>query len=474
MVQTGIDFSYKKWLKNRQLTTKIFYYIAIILGIEYSVTFGTLFVYLKNFLQVKNHLDVFYSCISGIYIVSMIMSAVFVGKIFDRTRRTRLIFSSAIASLVLGNVLYTIPISPYVLLFGRLLSGVGGCLRPIIMSEITRSFAPDEVVSQISAVSCTFVLGFTLGPCINFAFVEADFWFLGVHIKYANGASLVTCFLYTVAFFLSLFFVSDLSREFDLKEALKSLSDEDLKEASLDSEQKLITNEPFEQTQEESVPMIEKSTANANNEIETIFVLRKFFTNVDTILILAMSFTMMFCVVLYDLWVPLACIELLNWTNLDINLIYLTNGIVNLLFLLVCIFKPPKIETMIYLAYAAFASIIFIFGAFLFFKYDTWHLTWLDSILWFIGAFCVCIIFTAEELLLISTLAKMVPSQAQSVSQGIRQASARLGAAIGLFSAAFTFQHLNYFCPFVFFVSILLFLLLVIRKRHFCEPVPIF
>uniref|UniRef100_A0A7M6DLX6 Major facilitator superfamily (MFS) profile domain-containing protein n=1 Tax=Clytia hemisphaerica TaxID=252671 RepID=A0A7M6DLX6_9CNID len=475
MAQTGVAFSYKQWLKKRQITTKLFYFIGLILGIEYSFTFATLLVYLKDFLQVKNNLNIFYSCISGIYILSMIISSVFVGKIFDRTRRTRLIFSFILALVTIGNVLYTIPISPYLLLFGRLLSGLGDCLRAIIVAEVARSFAPDEVVSQISAVSCTYVVGFTLGPCINSAFVRADFWFLGVHVEYSNGASLVTCFLYMIAFFLSLFFVSDLSREFDLKEALKSFSAEELEEASLDSEQKLITNERFESDHEESTPMIEnKSSFKTGNEMETMFVLRKFFTNLDTILILVMSFTTMFCVVVYDLWVPLACIELLNWTNLDINLIYLTNGTISLLFLLVGIFKPPKTDKMIYLGYAAFPSIMIIFGAFFFFKFDTWHIIWLDAFLWLVTCLCLSIIITAEELFLITTLAKMVPSQAQSISEGIRLASTRLGSALGLFTATFTFQHLNYFCPLVFFICILLILLLIIRRRQFYEPVPIF
>ena len=220
MAEKGREFSNQQWLKNRQTMSKIFFFITLILGIEYSLTFATLLVYLKDFLQVKNRLDVFYSCISGAYYVSMIISAVFIGKIFDRIRRTRLILSIVLALMTLGNVMYTIPISPYLLLIGRLLSGLGGCLRPIIVSELTRSFTPDEIISQMSAISCAFIIGFTVGPCINFAFVKADFWLFGVHIKYANGASLVATFLYMFAFFICLFFVSDLSRKFDLKEAL--------------------------------------------------------------------------------------------------------------------------------------------------------------------------------------------------------------------------------------------------------------
>ena len=106
-------------------------------------------------------------------------------------------------------------------------------MRPIIVSELTRSFPPDEVIAQMTAMACGYIIGYTIGPCINFAFDRADFSFVGVHIKYANGASLVACFVYFSTFIVSLFFVSDLSREFDLKNNLKNFSKENLKMSSL-------------------------------------------------------------------------------------------------------------------------------------------------------------------------------------------------------------------------------------------------
>ena len=266
------SFNYKKWLKNRDRTIKVFFFINFALGIEFSLTFATLFVYLKGFLKNTNHLNAFYSGISGIYILSTIISSIVVGKIFDKTRQTRLIFCVITALVSLGNVLYTIPISPWLLFFGRVLSGLGGSMRPIIVSELTRSFPPDQVIPQMTAVACAIILGYTVGPCINLAFVRADFWFLGVHIKYGNGASLVSCFIYILTFFVCLFYVSDLSRDFDLKEALKDYSEEDLEKASLSfekqssdtetetAEKSIVDRDHGAESHVETTPMLNQST----------------------------------------------------------------------------------------------------------------------------------------------------------------------------------------------------------------------
>ena len=128
------EFSYWKWLKNRKTTTRIFYWICFLDGVEYSLTFATLFVYLKDFLKVRGaNLDIFYSSISGLYLLSMIVSSVIVGKIFDKIRQARLMLCIITLTVTLGNAFYTIPKSPYLLLIGRLLSGMGDSTRPIIV-----------------------------------------------------------------------------------------------------------------------------------------------------------------------------------------------------------------------------------------------------------------------------------------------------------------------------------------------------
>ena len=55
-----------------------------------------------------------------------------VSRIFDKYRRTRLIFITCTSFVVGGSLIYTLDYSPYLLLAGRFISGVGGSLRPVI------------------------------------------------------------------------------------------------------------------------------------------------------------------------------------------------------------------------------------------------------------------------------------------------------------------------------------------------------
>ena len=257
---------------------------------EYSLTFATLLVYLKDFLKVDKNLNAFYSSISGIYLLSMIIASIVVGKIFDRMRRARVIFCLMTLCVIIGNVLYIIPLSPWMLFFGRLISGMAGCLKPIMISELIRSYPPDEIIPQMSAVTLSSILGYTLGPCINFLFVKADFWFLGVRIEYPNAACLVVCLFFVLAFIVSLCFVSDLSREFDLKKALKDLGDDELKNVALKGEE----SNRFGEFLDEKSPMLEKSSPPDNQEItQQINMALSFkilFSHIDTISIFAMVF----------------------------------------------------------------------------------------------------------------------------------------------------------------------------------------
>ena len=291
-------FSYDQWTKKRQTTTKIFCFMSFVLGVEYSLCFATSYVYLKDFLKEKHHLSEFYAGISGIYSITSVFSSVFFGKVFDATRRTRIIFSGINILVIIGNILYMIPLSPWLLFIGRLISGMAGCQRPIIASEINRSYPPEEIIPQMAAVACAFVIGFTIGPTMNFAFLNADFWFLGIHFKYPNGVTLVITLLWIIPFFVTIFFASDLSREFDLKENIKGIPEEEVVEKHFSDNEN-----DEEEIQQNTDPLLQQA-ATVKNGLGTTYVLQQLFTNFDPVLMFAISFTTTFVLVTFNLYYP--------------------------------------------------------------------------------------------------------------------------------------------------------------------------
>eukprot|EP00111_Clytia_hemisphaerica_P014688 TCONS_00043298-protein len=112
----------KEWLHRRGITTKIFFLQNFVFGMEYSLTFVTLYIYLKDVLK-SRHVEFFYSLISGSYLALTVIAGIFVSKLFDNTRRTRLLFIVGNTLTCFGNILYTIPYSPWLLFAGRTISG---------------------------------------------------------------------------------------------------------------------------------------------------------------------------------------------------------------------------------------------------------------------------------------------------------------------------------------------------------------
>ncbi|XP_066936387.1 uncharacterized protein [Clytia hemisphaerica] len=469
----AVDFNYKEWLKKRKTTTKVFVFVQFALGLEYSMTFTTLYLYLKDVLHVTNNLNAFYSSICGIYVSAQIVASLVLCHLFDKYRTLKLFFILVTFITFVGNVLYAIPYSPYLLLAGRFLSGAGGCLRPIILSELTRVYPSDEIMAQMTAMTVSYGIGITLGPAINFAFVKARFTLLGIPISYANGAGLALSIVFLVAFALSLFFVSDLSKEFDLKEEIQKIDVDKLPLDSLCGANKKVSSEIFsERNNCDNESLLGEDPSENGTEVNQLGIMEtliKLFSSIDIVLIFVFAFFAYITILLQDLWISMTVIKLLHWTVLEINLIFILNGIIITSICLFLVFKPPSKNQLVNIGIASFVATCYTFGIFLYFRLVN-NIEWINIALWVIYPFMMSTIVFVDELFTMSVLAQMVPSKIQAFSESVRLMFSRLGATLGLFTAAFAFEYILYVCPSFMAISLVLMLFLIWRKEHFQNP----
>ena len=165
---------FKQWAQRRESTTILFAFETLIMGMEYSVTFLTLWLYLKD--RVKpEHPKVYYGVISVSYMFTSILSSLIVGRFVDCYRRIKPIFLLVNVFVIMGNIIYSLPFSPCLLIAGRLISGFAGALRPVISSELARCYKSEELPSKLAIIGASFVTGFIAGPGINFAFNSCNF-----------------------------------------------------------------------------------------------------------------------------------------------------------------------------------------------------------------------------------------------------------------------------------------------------------
>ena len=204
----------------RKWTTRACVLECLMLGMEYSVTFLTLWLYIKTLID-TNSPKIFYSLISASYLLACVLVSVVVGRWVDRTRKIRRTFLVCNYFVVIGNIIYALPFSPWLPLAGRLISGFDGPLRSVISGEVARCYPADEVLGKFSIMGMAFALGFIMGPGVNFMFTTVDFWIGAWHVTYVNvpGLYMAVAFSFTQVF--TYFTVSDISREYDLKSELE-------------------------------------------------------------------------------------------------------------------------------------------------------------------------------------------------------------------------------------------------------------
>ena len=210
------EFDLKKWEKKRLWTTRAFVLECVMLGMEYSVTFLTLWLYIKTLIDTE-YPKIFYSLVASSYLLAAVVFSVIIGRWVDKTRKVRQTFLICNTLVIVGNILYSLHFSPWFLVFGRLISGADGPLRSIISGEVARCYPDAEVLGKFSTMGMAFAMGFIVGPGINFAFTNVDFQIGMWQVTYVNVPGVYMAVFFIITQTIVYFTVSDLSREFDLK-----------------------------------------------------------------------------------------------------------------------------------------------------------------------------------------------------------------------------------------------------------------
>ncbi|XP_057292132.1 uncharacterized protein LOC130614710 [Hydractinia symbiolongicarpus] len=445
--------AYKKWLQKRKQTLIAFTLQNVLIGTEFSLTFLTLWLYLKEMVK-PDYPKVYYSAISSSYLLISMSSSLVIGRLSDRYRNVR---RTAIVLNILaafGNVIYALPFSPFLLLFGRLLSGFGGPLRSVIIGELARVYSNEELLSIYSVMGMAYSIGFVFGPGINFAFKSVNVEIGAWNITYLNLPSLFLAVLFIIQIMLTLYFVHDLSKEYDLKEE-DGLSIKRSNAAQCDSQ---VTISYFET---EDSPLI---TKRCNNMPSTINVLKQLFSKLPTTLLLCSAFFENYFVVSFDIWLPLLVVDVLKWSIVELNLIVLLTGVSCIASCIILIFKTPVDKTIYLLAIFSTISIIFSESTFMVLSYISNCLP-LSITLWIIFGISYCFLIVTEEIFLVGCLAKMVSSHIQTYVDSIRLTMYRLGGLAALATSALIFDYILIVGT-VHVVLVVIGITLLIYERH--------
>ena len=415
------------WLRKRTLTSRIYAVQLLLLGVEYSVVFITLWVYINTLVDTDNP-KIIYSFASAAYLVSSITASFPVGRWADRTRKTKTVLVIANGLIICGNMIYSLPFSPYFLIAGRFIAGVGSTTRPVIIGEVFRSYKVDKSISVISVLGIFFGVGFLTGPAINFIFLGVTFNIYSWKITDANIAGIYMAVLFLIQVIFIVFYASNLSKEFDLKVLEEKRNSEVANSSQNDNEKCRLLGDNRELSGENP------------NLFQDIKKLLKF----DIMVILLLTCHFMILVTTLDLWLPIIIVDVLSWTQLEVDAITFSWAVIATLTLVCFVYKNISQQHLYYFFGGAILAMIF--GLVILDMIKIYH----RNLVLIITLWCIfCVLFAlagvAPFIFLPSCLAKMVPSSIQTFAESVRMGFSLFGSLTALLSSVYLFKFLSIF-----------------------------
>ena len=472
-----ISPQHQKWLLKRRYSTFVFSLQSLVLGMEYSLTFLTLWLYIKEMVATDNP-KLYYAIVSISYLVSSTAFTPVIGRIVDRTRHIRATFLFCNALLLIGNVVYSVYFSPWLLVSGRFLSGCGAGLKSVICSEIIRSYPSSQTSVQLSLVSMMFQCGFILGPGVNFFFKNVNIFLGKWHLTNVNFIGIFMAILCGIMEVLSLTMVHDLSKEYDLKGEEETLIKEALiKEANTNFIYSTIDKEEVNQytplVNGEQGKNADAFTFSSHAPTISVFrTLKLLFTTYNPALLLITTFFIMFFVVTIDMWLPLLIVETLNLTILELNIFVFGTGCSCVIILLLYMWKPVSDYKMFMLVLVAFFGISIVYASFITLKYfQAKLLVTTIAVICMLSFACVGIV---PDVYVTNTLSKMVNSRHQTFVDSIRNSMNAIGSLLGLATATYVFQYLEVFAVIYIVITCILGCMFMGRRKSLIKPKIVF
>ena len=205
---------YQTWMHHRTLQYINFCYASFLIGTTFTIYFQTEYFYFKHVMQTKDP-DLYYGLSCACLTTSGAMCSVLVSYYGDRTHNIRGISITVSILNIIGNILYMLYYSPYIVLFGQFLAGTTASRSVSAVAEISRVYCPSKVSLKLSIATICSVLGGLSGPCLTFAFkyinIEIGDWKLTL----ANMPGFCMCILSTAQLFLDCFLLNNVSKEFN-------------------------------------------------------------------------------------------------------------------------------------------------------------------------------------------------------------------------------------------------------------------
>ncbi|KAM9849386.1 major facilitator superfamily domain-containing protein 8 [Aulostomus maculatus] len=157
--------------RKKKLTFLTIGLLFLLSGVEYAVILPTIWRYL----QMLDAESYFLGLALSAFSLSGLLSGPLFGHWSDRTRTTKNIILFANLFEIVGNFMYFMGYSKWLLLSSRLVAGIGTGAGSAIFGFLTRSTAPEDRATVFAAVMACRQAGLLIGPAFNIFLRLSDF-----------------------------------------------------------------------------------------------------------------------------------------------------------------------------------------------------------------------------------------------------------------------------------------------------------
>ena len=454
-----------RWKKKRFVTLLMFCIQYFVNGILAHMILSSSWIYVTSQLKPEKP-NLIYSLIIYLIFLPAAMFILVVSRLIDKYRRAKLFLVILNSICLIGHLLYVMDISAYLPVIGCYFIGFRTLMEPVMIGELARSYPPEKLTYILPFTTFMLYSGILPAALVLYLTPNTKFHIGPFYVTFGNFEGVLMVSLYTAMLLLTILFVHDLSREYDLKEHVLKINN--TPENKIPSQNECTEYLKKVQISLETQPLLDKQPMQNNKYQTFILNLKRVFTNFDVLVVYFLLFLFSYITYLSFAALPIVITFELTYNIQYYNVFCVGFAVIFSMLMPTIILLKIQSKVAYYIGLACYIS-IFAVGICLKFinpeKSKFYNISFLSVI-----AVLLALIHSGEDVFLTCTVAKLVKPDIQSFSDGFRVMCRVFGAGLGCFSAGFYMRYKDEFLLTLMILLLFAVLIMIKRKETLMNP----
>lgn len=401
----------EEWKRHRKWTLANCCVGAFSFGLSLTIYYPTEYYYFRDTMKIKNA-DIYYG-LSWAFLCGAGIISSFVGSYYaDMTKNMREICLFTNLINVVGNIMYLLYYSPYVVLFGQFLIGTAAARMVAGVGEISRIYGTEELTQKVAFMGIFSTIGSILGPCTTFLFNMVDTKIGNWRLNIGNMVGLFMGGLYLFQFIINFFTLKNLSKEYNLK---KEASEKLLKGPESEYEDSELSADEGSREKDVCEEIVNEKTF----QEKYIIAIRTLLKNKQVLFLYGLSFFASYSRATIILLSPIKAAEYLKWSQTNLatfNIVSTFAGAIPTALTLSALSKV--VNDFYFLVYTVATLLLALIFMALFPMVADNHV--MATVLLYANGILTLMSTAGFHIMSRSMLAKFVPENIQTVTEAIR------------------------------------------------------